>query len=187
MEKTVQAVKKAGLSNIAEFFAREYNKMVFFIRKRLNDEAHRDAEDIVQDVMLKLFELTDINVPLEKLSSYIYTALRNRIIDFMRARRQHIPLDEITEAQELSLTEAVKDELDPDDEMEEDEIYEALYEAIEQLDEDEKAVVVATEFDDVSFKELAEKWSTPIGTLLSRKTRAIDKIKKILIQGGAGI
>jgi len=180
-------VKKAGFANISDFFAKEYNKMVNFIRKRLNDEAHRDAEDIVQDVMLKLYELTDINVPLEKLSSYIYTALRNRIIDFMRAKRQHIPLDEITEAQELSLTEAVKDELDPDDEMEEEEIYSALYEALEELDDDERAIILATEFDGVPFKDLAEKWEVPIGTLLSRKARAIDKIKKILIQGGAGI
>lgn len=180
-------VKKAGFSNIADFFAKEYNKMVFFIRKRLNDEAHRDAEDIVQDVMLKLYELSDINIPLEKLSSYIYTALRNRIIDFMRARRQHIPLDEITEEQELSLTEAVKDELDPDDEMEEEEMYSALYGAIKELDEDEREIILATEFDDVPFRELAEKWSTPIGTLLSKKARAVEKIKKILTQGGAGI
>ncbi len=187
MEQAGQEIKKAGFSNIAEFFAKEYNKMVFFIRKRLSDEAHRDAEDIVQDVMLRMFELADINVPLEKLSAYIYTALRNRIIDFMRARRPHISLDEINEQEEFSLVNAIRNGIAADDEIEDDEIYDAVYEAIDKLNDDEKAIVVATELEDISFKELSEEWKVPIGTLLSKKARALEKIKKILIEGGVEI
>jgi DNA-directed RNA polymerase specialized sigma24 family protein len=51
-----------------------------------------------------------------------------------------------------------------------------LYAAIDALGDDEKAIVVATEFDDRSFKDLSEEWETPLGTLLSRKSRAIKHI-----------
>jgi DNA-directed RNA polymerase specialized sigma24 family protein len=39
---------------------------------------------------------------------------------------------------------------------------------------------VATELDDYTFKELAEKWNEPIGTLLSRKSRAAKALRKAL-------
>jgi len=39
---------------------------------------------------------------------------------------------------------------------------------------------VATEFDGRSFRELSEEWQVPIGTLLARKSRALQKIRNKL-------
>ena len=52
-----------------------------------------------------------------------------------------------------------------------------LMDSIEALPKDQKAVLIATEFDDKSFTELSAKWDVPIGTLLARKSRAIARLR----------
>jgi RNA polymerase sigma-70 factor (ECF subfamily) len=174
MEKE-QSIKRPA---IAGFLAGEYNKLVNFVRKRIADGSDRDAEDIIQDVIVKLYEASDFNVPAEKLTSYIYTAVRNKIIDVFRTRKDHLSLDDPDHSMEFALAQVIQDA--PADDS--SDMKEKVYMAIDTLSEDERAVVIATEFDDISFKELAEEWETPIGTLLSRKKRALDKIKTILIK-----
>ena len=56
-----------------------------------------------------------------------------------------------------------------------------LREAIAQLRPDEQAVIIATEFEERSYEELSDEWEIPIGTLLSRKHRALSKLHKILL------
>ena len=68
--------------------------------------------------------------------------------------------------------------------VEQQEIRNLLLQAIEALSEDEQELIVATEFQGVSFKELAIEWQLPLGTLLARKSRAIAKIKKTLSRSG---
>lgn len=180
-------MKEEMHSRINDILAKERGKMVSFARKKLNDEPHRDAEDVVQDVILRIFELADVNIPLEKLTSYIYAAIRNRIIDLMRSRRPQLSLDELGVQEELSLVNMLRDEMGIEDELENGEFRGVLYGAINSLAEEEKAVILANEFEDISFKELSEQWNVPIGTLLSRKARALEKIKQILIKGGVEI
>lgn len=163
---------------LEELFRRDRGKMVGYVAKNLADEPHRDAEDVVMEVISRLFEAADPAVPVERLASYLFAALRNRIVDLLRSRREPmLPYDdEITEIAGMS----ARDDEPPDRE----ERYAALYAAIDRLRPDEKALVVATELEGRSFRELADEWDIPIGTLLSRKKRALDKIKKDLTTGG---
>lgn len=55
-----------------------------------------------------------------------------------------------------------------------------LEEALELLDEKSRLVFVETELFGKSYKELAEATGEPIGTLLSRKSRAVKKLSIIL-------
>jgi DNA-directed RNA polymerase specialized sigma24 family protein len=40
--------------------------------------------------------------------------------------------------------------------------------------------LIATELKGKSFRDLSEEWGEPIGTLLSRKSRAVKTLKKLL-------
>jgi RNA polymerase sigma factor (sigma-70 family) len=177
-------MKQTLFKTVIEFFSMERKKMINFVRKRLNDESYRDAEDIVQDVMVRIFDSADINIPIEKLSAYVYTAIRNRIIDTMRSRRSQLSLDEINEQEELSLISIMSRSKQADAALEDEQHNQSVYDAIGRLSEDERAIIIATEFEDVSFTELSEMWDVPIGTLLSKKSRALGKIKKMLTKGG---
>lgn len=57
-------------------------------------------------------------------------------------------------------------------------VYRALQNRmVDTLEPKQRAVFIATEFDGKSFKELSELWHEPIGTLLSRKSRAMKALQ----------
>lgn len=55
-----------------------------------------------------------------------------------------------------------------------------MFQSIELLKPDQRAIIFETEFEGTSFEELSERWNVPIGTLLSRKHRAIVKLKELM-------
>ena len=158
------------MNRISEYFHREYRKLVNYVRHRIADAADRDAEDVVMDVILNIFDKADISAPIDNLSAYIYQALRNRITDLFRSRRDLTSLKEIVQ-------ESKEDTVNL---LEQKQVHEDLYNALDDLSDDQRAVLIATEFEGRPFKELAEDWQVPIGTLLARKSRALQKIKQIL-------
>ena len=106
------------------------------------------------------------------------------IQNYLRKRRPDmISLDEeIFDESDLILSDLVPDPaLDALDEFEKQERLHRLFAAIELLSEDEKAVILETEFEGRSFKELAKGWHIPMGTLLARKSRALEKIRRMLV------
>lgn len=170
-------------NSASEILKEEYGRMVGYVRKRIQDSTDRDAEDIVQDVVYSVFNTADISAPFENLAAYIYQGLRNRIIDIFRTRKKNLSLDaEIsTENEGMKLGDLVEDITHcPDREMGRKEASKVLYVAIGKLKIDEQKLIVATEIDGYSFQELADDWGVSINTLLSRKSRAMAKLKGII-------
>jgi RNA polymerase sigma factor (sigma-70 family) len=155
------------MSKWTEFFRRERSRLVRYVGRLIDDAADREAEDIVQDVMLGVFDRADITIPIENLSAYIYQAIRNKIVDIFRKKKQVIPLpDEVRDAG--SSTEDV---------VEKKELVDYVHQAIDSLSPESRAVVIATEFEGRTFRELSEEWNIPIGTLLARKSRALQQMR----------
>ena len=164
---------------ITEFFRQEYNKLVSYVRRWIDDTADRDAEDIVQEVFVNIFDHADVSIPIENLSAYIYRSLKNRIIDAFRRRRDTVSLE--STGNNLSLADLLHDAAnDTAFEAEKNERYTLLYGAIAALNPRDQAVIAATEMDGRSFRQLSEEWGIPVGTLLARKSRALGKIRKML-------
>jgi RNA polymerase sigma factor (sigma-70 family) len=155
---------------LTELFKTEYGRMVRFVRSQIDDAAERDAEDVVQDVMLNLFERADFIAPVENLTGYVYQSLRNRIIDLLRKRRKTDSLPDV-------IRDVHHDTLG---EVERTEILERIFQALEFLDDKSRALIVATELEGFTFQELSEKWNVPLGTLLARKSRAMKKLREKL-------
>jgi RNA polymerase sigma factor (sigma-70 family) len=160
------------------FIHRERLKLIRYVRTFLKETAEMDAEDVVHDVLVKLLERPASSEPLVDISSYVYSSTRNRVIDFVRSRKSMVSLDEDSEKEGPSLIEILADaspgafELLQSQEGERE-----LFEALSTLSDIERQVVIAHEFEGVSFKELAGTLSIPQNTLLSHKARAMKKLK----------
>ena len=169
--------------SIADFFRSERRRLVSYVRKWIDDTAERDGEDIVQDVALNIFNQADVTIPIENLSAYVYRALRNRVIDYLRKRKGHvIPLEsEEIGKSNMALSALISDlRYNAEKELDKKELHQQVYEAINILNGRQKAVVIETEFEGRTFRELSLRWEVPMGTLLARKSRALKKIKTIL-------
>ena len=169
-------------SSIAEFLVSERDKLVRYVRRLIDDNAERDGEDIVQDVAFSLLARTDVLVPIESLPAYVYQSLRNKVIDHLRSRRPSAPFDESDEegSGESIAYMLQEGDLDFDKEITLAELRESIFEAIDDLPDDQKAIVVETEMNGRTFRELSEEWGVPLGTLLARKSRAISKVRDAL-------
>lgn len=170
---------KAGLKN---FFTNEYNKLVSYVQRYISEVYYGiDAEDIIQDVALNIYSKADINTPVENLAAYFYRSVRNKIIDIQRKHRKSTSIENFNnKMNENVLLETISDVVEEEEFYKNEELQGKMIKAIEQLKPDEKAVVIETEFNGRSFKELSKGWDIPVGTLLARKHRALGKLYKIL-------
>ena len=167
---------------LQDFLQTERKRLVGYVRNLIDDAAERDGEDIVQDVIVSIFSRGEITSPIEDLSAYVYQSLRNRVVDYFRKRREVVPFDAVNgDDPNLSLSNILYDpKYDAFDELYRSEIRERIFEAIDSLGDDEKAVIIETEFNGRTYRELSREWGIPMGTLLARKSRALGKIREAL-------
>jgi RNA polymerase sigma factor (sigma-70 family) len=172
-------VQKSENSVIVDFFRNEYANLVGYVRKRIADSADRDGEDIVQDVITNIFEAADIGRPIENLAAYVYGALKNNIIDTLRKRRETLSLDSPAGGDNpIGIREILADmRYDACSIMLRGEIKDRLYRAIDDLGDEQRSIIIMTEFEGRKFQEISLETGIPIGTLLARKSRAIARIR----------
>lgn len=157
--------------------------MTSFVRRLINDTAERDSEDVVQEVMLGIWDAADVTLPLDRLSSYVYRSLRNKVIDIIRGRKNNISFD--APAGDKNGSETIGSLLpdlryDAAGDLEKAEIREMLFDAIDSLKKSDREIIVLTEFENRSYDECSRILGEPVGTLLSRKSRAMKKVRNIL-------
>jgi RNA polymerase sigma factor (sigma-70 family) len=167
---------------ILNFMTQEREKLIGYVHRLIDDAAERDGEDIVQDVVLNLFTRADISIPVENITAYVYQALRNRVIDYLRKRKDMVSLDDgWTDDEKRTFSQILPDpQTNGIDEISRLEIREDLFEVLSVLNDEQREILVATELEGKTFQELASEWGVPLGTLLSRKSRAIRRIQEII-------
>jgi RNA polymerase sigma factor (sigma-70 family) len=167
---------------VGDFLSAERNRLVSYVRRLIDDTAERDGEDIVQDVALSLFDRADVLMPIEAVSAYVYRSLRHRVIDHLRRRRDIVSLDRpLDDEGGSSLLDHLSGAVpDGEEEATRSELRRRIYEAIEGLSAEQKAVVIETELNGRSFRDLSGEWGIPVGTLLARKSRALARVRESL-------
>ena len=80
--------EKENKKQLESFFKQEYNTMRGYINSRVKASTEVDAEDIIQDVAVKLFALADNN-RIGNVAGFVYRSIRNKIIDISRKKQRH--------------------------------------------------------------------------------------------------
>jgi RNA polymerase sigma factor (sigma-70 family) len=168
--------------NITSLIGRFGKQLLGFIRKRVNSQA--DAEDILQDVWYQLTTAVD-SEPIEQMSGWLFTVARNKIIDRYR-KKQPDSLDLLLETGEAvngpDLASILLDKgEDPETANLRSLFWKTLYEALDELPEEQRTVFVSNELDGLSFKEIAERTGEKVNTLISRKRYAVLHLRERLL------
>lgn len=169
---------------IEELFRNDRKKYLGFIRQRVR--SHEEAEDILQDVFANVLAASqDANKPIENIASWVFTSVRNRIIDSYRKKRA----DNFSD---LGGNDSKDDGMDhverflgdfsynPESDLVRKTIWEAVVQGLEELPTEQKWVFVKNEFEGVSFREMSEETGVNINTLLARKRYAVLYLRKKL-------
>jgi RNA polymerase sigma factor (sigma-70 family) len=168
---------------LGELYVREKSRFLSFVRRRILGLSSLDAEDILSEVISSLLRRADLVGEIENLTAYVYRSLANRVTDHQRQSVPQVPAIEAPDPSHPDLPVLPPDSRPrPDRSAENAELRERLYQAVDSLSPDERAVWIATEIEGLSFRELSEEWDEPIGTLLSRKSRATARLRQQLSQ-----
>lgn len=166
------------IHHLYEFFIKEGQKLQNYLLKKSKRINEMDAQDIVDEVMLQLLSAIGMRGPVQNLPAYVYRALQNKMLDTFRQSERTTSLSStLNNEAGLTILDQLRDPQDVSSKVENKELAKRLTEAIEKLEPKQRAIFIATEFDGKSFKELSELWNEPIGTLLSRKSRAMKALQ----------
>ncbi|HET8922279.1 MAG TPA: sigma-70 family RNA polymerase sigma factor [Candidatus Acidoferrum sp.] len=138
------------------------------------------AEDVLQDAFLRALANADALSPVADIAAWIFSVMRNRLIDLWRgegARRRAGATEVAAKVLEAVAAEAG---LDPEDELQRNEMLAALEVAIGALPAPQREVIRAQALGGVGFKELAEATGVSIDTLMARKRYAMRKLAAAL-------
>ena len=154
-----------GPSLDLEELVEQYAGLLFGLARRLSG-CPTDAEDLVQQTFLAAHAHGDQLRDTTKVRAWLCTILRNEFLKLVRSRRRAstISLDALGEptAPEHSNT-----EIDG----------EAILLALDCLPEEFRVPIVLYFFEEMSYREIGESLDLPIGTVMSRLSRAKARLR----------
>lgn len=160
-------------SIIGEFFEENYHQFKRYLRSRFNELNEYDAEDIIQQTIMKLLYKGDDFLSINNLSSYVYTSLQNNARDhFKKSNRIELHGEYTVEMEAGART--------VEEEILLKELKAYLKQAIFSLDEDARYIFIETEIKGRSYKDIVDETGIKLGTWLSRKSRAKQKLREAL-------
>jgi RNA polymerase sigma-70 factor (ECF subfamily) len=142
-----------------------------FIRRRVADEA--TAEDLLQEVFLKIHQQGASLRDARRLESWIYQITRNLIIDSYRSHRQPMASLDVEEAIDLP------EELSDDDIV--SELLPCVRAMVLALPDQDRQALILTQYQGLTQKELGERLGLSFSGAKSRVQRAREKLKQELL------
>jgi len=131
---------------------------------------------VVQDVMVILLEGPEILPDVDNLIGWLYTVVKRRCVDLIRAGTRRRTREE----KAISLKSVINSIDDPDVLVEQTDFIDLVATFISQLPNEQRDVLIDYEINEIPFRDIASKTGVPIGTLMARKKRALDSIRRML-------
>jgi len=148
-----------------------HTPLLQFIRRRISDED--TAEDVLQDVFLKIHQHIETLKDVKRLESWVYQITRHEIIDYYRSKER--PWTALDAPEVLELAEDL-----PDDDVV-GELFPSVRAMVKSLPEHDRQALVLTEYQGLTQKELGERLGLSFSGAKSRVQRAREKLKQLLL------
>lgn len=137
------------------------------------------ADDLVQDCLARALDKHHLYDPARPLRAWLYAILRNQFISGLR-RASHLKLvktvDDLTDGE---------DAVPPDQET--GFSLALISEALGLLQPQHREVLVLVSLEDMSYRDVAEILGVPIGTVMSRLSRARAQMRTLLEERGTPV
>jgi len=187
-EELLLAYRTTSDRGAFEELVRRYEKELFgYLRHYLNDSEM--AEDVFQQTFLQVHLKCDQFEEGRKVRPWLYTVATNQAIDCQRRNKRHkmVSLDRRAQrdfnGESGALIESLSgDGTEPGEEVEAAEQHDQVRQAVEQLPEQTRQVVMLVYFQGLKYREAADILGIPVGTVKSRLHAAIEKLSESMVQ-----
>lgn len=144
------------------------DRLRHFVARRVDNEA--DAEDILQDVFLRIHTRLDTLADERTLAGWVYQITRNAIVDHYRGRRPMATLPEGIPIPEAPAGDLAK------------ELLPGMPAMLDLLGADDREALLLTEVEGLTQRELADRLGLSLSGAKSRVQRARKKLKQAFVE-----
>lgn len=150
----------------------------------------QDAEDAVQTAYLKAFkafdQLSGSEPSAQQSASWLLKIVRNTCLTWLKKNKNSaavIHLDTVKSTTEQSrLNEALTDTRNaPETDLFVRATHKIVWQAVEKLPIDFREIIVLREFEDLTYRQIADITGIPAGTVMSRLSRARKQLRHLLL------
>lgn len=161
-----------------QLVVRHQNAVIGTVAKMLGNAS--EAEDIAQQVFLRIWRHAKRYRPDAKFTTYLYTITRNLVFNETRrkSRKKEVSSDE-REENSNQIIEANPDR-QPDAELLQAELQRAVDEAIASLPETQRMAVVLRRYEQLSYEEIAAVLNLSVSAVKSLLFRARTSLREAL-------
>ena len=184
-EKALVQQAKAGdrdafAALVSVYEGKIYNLALRYLGNR------EDAMDASQEVFLRVFRFLPGFQEESGFSTWIYRIGVNVCKDMLvkRSRRNELPLEVPDDEEDYRPVEVADDSCDPQTIVEQSDLRESLVEAIAQLPQQQREMIVLRDIQGLSYEEIGQVLCLESGTVKSRLSRARENLRKKLLQSG---
>lgn len=184
-EKALVQKAKAGdrdafAALVSAYEGKIYNLALRYLGNR------EDAMDASQEVFLRVFRFLPGFQEESGFSTWIYRIGVNVCKDMLakRAKRGELSLELPNEEEDYRTAEVADSRYDPEAIVEQADLRESLAEAIGQLPQQQREMIVLRDIQGLSYEEIGQVLSLEAGTVKSRLSRARENLRKKLLQSG---
>ncbi len=154
-----------------ERLVREYSEQLYWQIRRIV-LTHEDADDVLQNVLMKVWAHLDHFHHDSRLSTWLYRIAINESIDFVRRQKKQASVSVDNQSAGIS------QQLQADEYFDGDEMQALLQEAIAQLPDVQRTVFNLRYFDEMKYSEMSRLLDTSEGSLKASYHIAVKKISE---------
>ncbi len=162
-----------------------YPRLLNFIHRFVGQRAI--AEDLTQEVFMKVYQAVSAYRPESKFQTWIYTIAKNiSLNELRRNKKSTVSLDEPLSSQDGELKREVEDPsgVRPDEELLRQETVRAVRQAIHALPENQRMAVILRRYEQFSYEEIAQTMRISVKAVKSLLSRAKENLKNKLTPAG---
>jgi RNA polymerase sigma-70 factor (ECF subfamily) len=176
-----EAVDKGNQKAYAELMARYKDSIYFMLLKMVNNRD--DADDLTIEAFGKAFKNIHQYTPDYAFSTWLFKIATNNCIDYIRKKRKNtLSIDkgfENDNGEDIAL-EVKSDGIDPEERMMKKQKMETMREVVDKLKPRYKTLVELRYFRELSYEEISEEMSLPLGTVKAQLFRAREFLYQIM-------
>ena len=161
---------KAGDLSLASILFRKYHRKIYHFLGKMSGDYHT-AEDLTQNVFVKMIQYKNSYNPEMNFEAWIYRIARNSFLDHVRQKKTLVYTD-LEPFQQIS----ERDEVNPEEQ------YNRLHQALAGLPEDDREVLILTRFQKMKYQEVAAILGTTESNVKVKVFRALEKLRTTFFQ-----
>ncbi|MFC6632160.1 RNA polymerase sigma factor RpoE [Microbulbifer taiwanensis] len=182
----VERVQKGDKRAFDLLVLKYQHKIVAVVSRFIKD--HAEVQDVTQEAFIKAYRALANFRGESAFYTWMYRIAINTAKNHLVSRSRRPPSSDVDleDAEFYSGADLLRDNETPENQLFRDQLEATVHEAIRALPEDLRSAVTLRELEGLSYEEIAEVMSCPVGTVRSRIFRAREAIDRAVQAAMAG-